>query len=624
MRRFSALLSPTRKARSPLDSDHPLLSLIDACKSTAQIKQAQAHLIVTGLFLHSFPASKLMVRLLALPITSALPYAQQLFDQIPSPNLFLYNTLIKAHAPTSHSSHVSFLLFRSMLRSAGLCPNRYTLVFVFHSCCYGLGVSEGEQVRCHAVKRGFETSVFVANVLIRMYGNHGFIDDARRVFDLSLERDSFSWNSMVSGYIGVGDLERAEKLFDEMPERDVVSWSTMIAGYVQVMETFCQMQLVGEMPNEFTLVSVLAACANLVALEQGRWIHVYIEKARIKMNEQLLSGLIDMYAKCGEIALAFKVFRDKNNLRRIVWPWNAMISGFAMHGQSKEAINLFEEMKIANVLPDKITFVALLNACSHGRLVDAGWLYFKSMSSVYGIVPGLEHYGCMVDLLGRAGLLNKAEDIVHSMPMPPDMVIWGALLGACRIHRDVERGERIGKYIRDLEPSHMGCHVLLANMYSQSGRFDDAKVIRERIETSSTKKTPGCSSIELNGMFHQFLVGDRTHPQTKQIYSFLDEMTIKLKNAGYVPETKEVLLDLDEEDKETALSRHSERLAIAFGLINTAPGTPIRIVKNLRVCWDCHQVTKFISKVYGREIIVRDHMRFHHFKDGCCSCNDFW
>lgn len=393
---------------------------------------------------------------------------------------------------------------------------------------------------------------------------------------------------------------------------------------MEAMELFREMQFAGAIPNEFTLASALAACANLVALDQGRWIHVYMEKTRIRVNERLLASLIDMYAKCGEIKFASKIFFDEHSPRQRVWPWNAMIGGFAMHGLSKEAIDLFEQMKLTNIAPDHVTFVALLTACSHGILVDEGRLYFKSMRCVHGLEPKIEHYGCMVDLFGRAGHLKEAEELIISMPMAPDAVIWGALLGACRIHGDIEMGEKIGKLIRELKPNLVGCHVLLANMYSDSGRWNDAVNLRNKIEISRMKKTPGCSSIELNGMFHQFLVGDRSHPQTNQIYSFLDEMTIKLKIAGYVPEVREVLLDLDEEDKETALSRHSERLAIAFGLINTAPGTPIRIVKNLRVCGDCHQATKFISKVYDREIIVRDRIRFHHFKDGLCSCNDYW
>ena len=554
-----------------------------------------------------------------------------MFDQIPFPDCFLYNTMINAHSLSPTSSHNSLILFRSMVRGSGLLPNRYTFVFVFKACGNGLGVLEGEQIRVHAIKFGLENNVFVTNALIGMYANWGLVEEARRMFDWSVNRDLYSWNIMLGGYVGTGDMVQAMDLFDEMCERDVVSWSTIIAGYVQVgcfmeaLDLFHKMLQTGPKPNEFTLVSALAACANLVALDQGRWIHVYLDKGEIKMNEQVLASLIDMYSKCGEIEFASKIFHYERGLKRKVWPWNAMIGGFAMHGKSKAAIDTFEQMKIKRVSPNKVTFIALLNACSHGNMVHKGRGYFESMASSYGIEPEIEHYGCMVDLLGRTGLLKEAEEVISNMPMAPDAAIWGALLGACRIHKDMKRGERVGKVLKDLHSNHIGCHVLLSNIYSASGRWNEANIVRKKIEVTGRKKTPGCSSIELNGVFHQFLVGDRSHPQTKQLYSFLEEMTVKLKIAGYVPEFGEVLLDIvDEEDKETALSKHSEKLAIAFGLMNTAPGTPIRIVKNLRVCGDCHQATKFISKVYDREIIVRDRIRFHHFKDGICSCKDYW
>lgn len=595
-----------------------------------QIKQTHAHLITTGLILHPITANKLLKVLIASSFGS-LSYAHQLFDQIPKPDVFIYNTMIKAHAVIPTSSHNSMRIFLSMVRVSGFLPNRYTFVFVFKACGNGLGVLEGEQIRVHAIKIGLESNLFVTNAMIRMYANWGLVDEARRVFDWSLDQDLYSWNIMIGGYVGSGEIGRAKEMFDEMSERDVVSWTTIIAGYVQVgcfkeaLDLFHEMLQTGPPPNEFTLASALAACANLVALDQGRWMHVYIDKSEIKMNERLLASLLDMYAKCGEVDFAAKVFHDEYGLKLKVWPWNAMIGGYAMHGKSKEAIDLFEQMKVEKVSPNKVTFVALLNACSHGKLVEEGRGYFKSMASSYGIEPEIEHYGCMVDLLGRSGLLKEAEETVFNMPMAPDATIWGALLGACRIHKDIERGQRIGKIIKELDSDHIGCHVLLANLYSASGQWDEAKAVRQKIEVSGRKKTPGCSSIELNGVFHQFLVGDRSHPQTKQLYLFLDEMTTKLKNAGYVPEFGEVLLDIDdEEDKETALSKHSEKLAIAFGLINTPPGTAIRIVKNLRVCADCHEATKFISKVYKREIIVRDRIRYHHFKDGFCSCKDYW
>ncbi|WOL17031.1 Pentatricopeptide repeat-containing protein [Canna indica] len=624
------------KAATPppsISSHHPiLLLLLNSCKSLHQIKKVHAKLITAGLFLHPFPPSKLLQVLLPSPPSASdtsafLSYADLVFRHSPSPPLFSYNTLIKAH-----SSPASLLLFRSMLRDpAAPTPNQYTLAFLLAACApRGLGLAEAEQVRVHALKRGLETNVFVSNVVIRMYGSFGSVHDAQKVFDVSTQRDLFSWNSLMGAYVGSGNVDRARKLFDEMPEKDVVSWSTIIAGYVQVgcfveaMELFRYMQHAGARPNEFTLTTVLAACANLVALDQGKWIHMYIRRANVEMNERLLAGLIDMYAKCGEVESACEVFNAEHSPRSTTRTWNAMINGFAIHGRTGDAIDLFERMKAAGIDPDKVTFVSLLNACSHGRLVEQGKHYFNSMRTIHGIDPEIEHYGCMVDLLGRSGMVKEAEEMILKMDMAPDIAIWGALLGACRIHGDIEMGNRIGKIINKLEPSHVGCNVLLANIYSGSRRWDDAKDIRKSIEIGGVRKIPGCSSIELNGMFHQFLVGDRSHPQTKQIYSFLDEMSIKLKLAGYSPEVGEVMLDIYEEDKETALSIHSEKLAIAFALINTKPETPIRIVKNLRVCSDCHVATKFISKIYRREIIVRDRIRFHHFKDGICSCKDYW
>ncbi|KAH0453548.1 hypothetical protein IEQ34_017872 [Dendrobium chrysotoxum] len=610
-------------------SPHQSIDSTSSCNTFAKIKQAHALLLTSGLFLHPFPPSKLLQVQLSLPSSPPLlSYAHLLFHHSPSPPLFSYNSLIKAHSNT-----FSLRLFRSLLRdSSAPLPNQYTITFVLAACRPGSGLElgEAEQVRGHAVRRGFETNLFVSNVLIKMYGSWGLAGDAQKFFDECSHRDLFSWNLMVGVYVGSGDAEGARKVFDQMLDRDVVSWSTMIAGYVQTgwfleaMQLFQKMQLAGIGPNEFTLSTILAACANLVALDQGRWIHAFINKARIKVNDRLLASLIDMYAKCGEIDFAFDLFNKADSPKQIVRPWNALLTGLAIHGYSAEATQLFEKMDQFDVVPDKVTFVSLLTACSHGRFVEKGKFYFDMMKSTYTIEPELEHYGCMVDLLGRAGLLQDAEDIISNMSMAPDAATWGSLLSACRIHKDMERGQRIGKLVEELESKHVGCHVLLANVYSGCGRWNDAHDVRKKIEVAGGRKIPGCSSIEVDGMFHQFLVGDRSHPQTQSIYSFLDEMAIKLKVAGYVPEVGEVLLDVDVEDKETALSRHSEKLAIAFGLLNTKAGTPIRIVKNLRVCLDCHHATKFISKVYEREIIVRDRIRFHRFKDGSCSCGDYW
>ncbi|KAJ7979137.1 Pentatricopeptide repeat-containing protein [Quillaja saponaria] len=395
--------------KKPLRSNYKLIPMLDSCKSMNQIKQAHAQLITTGLIIRPIPVNKL-IKLLTVSGFGSLSYAHIVFDQIPHPDLILYNTMIKAYAP-SPTSHNALLMFRSMIRDLSLFPNQYSFVFVFNACGNGLEVLVGEQVRVHAIKIGLENNLFVTNALIGMYGNWGLIEESRKVFVWSVNRDLYSWNIMIAGYVRSGNIDQAKELFVRMHERDVVSWSTIIAGYVQMgrymegLDIFHKMLQTGSKPNEYTLASALAACSNLVALDQGRWIHVYIDKDKIKMNERLLSSLIDMYAKCGEIDVASKVFH-KNGVKQKVWPWNAMIGGFAMHGKSKEAIKVFEQMKTENVSPNKVTFIGLLNACSHGYMVEEGKGYFRSMVSSYGIAPEIEHFGCMVDLLGRAGPLE--------------------------------------------------------------------------------------------------------------------------------------------------------------------------------------------------------------------------
>lgn len=230
----------------------------------------------------------------------------------------------------------------------------------------------------------------------------------------------------------------------------------------------------------------------------------------------------------------------------------------------------------------------------------------------------------MVDLLGRGGCLIEARELIENMPILPDAGIWGALLGACRTHGDLELAEHAVVRLLELEPWNAGNYVLLSNIYATKGRWDDVERLRDKMKGRRIQKTPGSSSIEIECSIHEFVIGDRSHPRSKEIYDKLDELAMQLKLAGYVPEMDSVLHDICEEEKQHALNVHSEKLAIAFGLISTAPGMPIRVVKNLRVCKDCHSATKLLSKIVGREIIVRDRIRFHHFREGTCSCKDFW
>ncbi|KAH7572387.1 hypothetical protein JRO89_XS04G0247400 [Xanthoceras sorbifolium] len=540
-------------------------------------------------------------------------------------NFFNFANEIGA-ASVSHQHSQDLVLIQGKPVQSALVEGEATYGDIFGGFNYH---SPWKQIHAHILKLGLESDAFVHTSLINMYAQNGDLDSARLVFDKSSLRDAVSYTALISGYASKGCLDDAKQLFDEMPVRDVVSWNAMIAGYAQhgryqeALAFFQEIRNENIMPNESTMVTVLSACARLGALDLGKWIHVYIDKNFQKLNNvSLWTSLVDMYAKCGNIEAAQQVFNAMDS--KNVASWNAMISGLAMHGNANKALKLFSRMISEGFKPDDITFVGVLSACNHAGLLDLGRQYFSSMIEDYKISPKLQHYGCMIDLLGRAGLFDEAEALMKTMEMKPDGAIWTSLLGACRDHGRVELGESVAKHLFELEPENPGAYVLLSNIYAGAGRWDDVARIRTRLNDKGMKKVPGCSSIEVDSVVHEFLVGDKVHPQSKEIYKMLDEIDTLLEKYGFVPDTSEVLYDMDEEWKEGALSYHSEKLAIAFGLISTKPGTTIRIVKNLRVCGNCHSATKLISKIFNREIIARDRNRFHHFKNGSCSCNDYW
>ena len=446
---------------------------------------------------------------------------------------------------------------------------------------------------------------------------------------LGFDDDVHVQNTMVHMYCSCnGGINCAQKVFDEMPKLDSVSWSAMIGGYVRLgwssdaIGLFRKMQMAGVRPDEITMVLVLSACTDLGAFELGKWVESYIEKEKVQKNVELCNALIDMFAKCGDVDKALKLFRDMNE--RTIVSWTSVIVGLAMHGRGLEAVSLFEEMIGAGVAPDDVAFIGLLSACSHSGSVENGRKYFDLMIKRFKIVPKIEHYGCMVDMFCRAGLVKEALEFVQKMHIEPNPIVLRTLISACRAHGELKLGESITKQLIRNEPMHESNYVLLSNIYAKMSHWEKKTKIREVMDKKGIKKIPGSTMIELDSKIYEFVAGDKSHRQYKEIYEMVDEMGRELKRAGYAPNTSEVLQDIDEEDKEDALNRHSEKLAIAFALINTQPGTPIWIVKNLRVCDDCHSATKFISKIYNREIVVRDRNRFHHFKEGLCSCRDFW
>ncbi|XP_061347344.1 LOW QUALITY PROTEIN: pentatricopeptide repeat-containing protein At3g62890 [Gastrolobium bilobum] len=333
---------------------------------------------------------------------------------------------------------------------------------------------------------------------------------------------------------------------------------------------------------------------------------------------------IDMYAKCGNIERAKCIFHGIG-LQKDVMAWSAMIAALAMHGLSEECLELFTKTINDGVRPNAVTFVGVLCACVHGGLVSEGNRYFKRMMEDYDVSPLIQHYGCMVDLYSRAGCIEDAWNVVKSMLLEPDVMIWGALLSGARMHGDIETCEVMSiKKFLELDPTNSSTYVLLSNVYAKLGRWGEVRHLKRSMDVSGIKKVPGCSLVEIDGVLHEFFVGDDSHPETQDIHRMLDEIMKRLKKNGYIGNTSEVLLDLDEEGKEFALSLHSEKLAIAYCFLRTSPGTTIRIVKNLRICSDCHVAIKMISREFNKEIIDRDCNRFHLFKNGLCSCKDYW
>ncbi|XP_071699560.1 pentatricopeptide repeat-containing protein At5g66520-like [Rutidosis leptorrhynchoides] len=310
-----------------------------------------------------------------------------------------------------------------------------------------------------------------------------------------------------------------------------------------------------------------------------------------------------------------------------VYVWTAMISGLASHGRCKEAIELFERMERCDLKPDEKTMTAVLSACRNMGWIDEGLSYFDKIKKVYKFRPTVQHYGCVVDLLARAGRLDDAEKFIKLMPVEPDAVLWRSLIWGCKVHGDTYRLERLIKHVEGLEIDDYddcGTYVLLGNVYASNGKWKNKANMRKLMNKKGFVKPSGNSRIEVNGVMYEFTAGSTCHIEAGSIYKKLDEIGEALKDNGYDPKLSEVLLEIDDEEKASQLLHHSEKLAVSFGLIKSEPGATIRIVKNLRSCEDCHSFMKHVSRVYKREILVRDRIRFHRFRDGECSCGDYW
>ncbi|GAV78345.1 PPR domain-containing protein/PPR_2 domain-containing protein [Cephalotus follicularis] len=455
-------------------------------------------------------------------------YARSLFNQVIEPNVFLYNSTIRAYTH-NHMYGLAITAYKQMLRHPIL-PDKFTFPYVLKSSAGLIWHSLGKQVHGHLRKFGPKAQEVTENALIDMYVKFNDLLDAQKVFDEMTDRDVISWNNLISGHVRLGQIRKAEALFDEMPFRTIVSWTTMISGYTRsgchadALDTFRRMQRVGIEPDEISMVSVLPACAQLGALEVGKWIHMYCERNGSLRKTFICNALMEMYSKCGCINDAKQLFDQMSD--RDVISWSTMIGGLGNHGRADEAIQLFQQMQRANVEPNGITFLGLFSACVHAGLCNEGLKYFDFMRKDYKIEPEVEHYGCLVDLLGRSGRLSQALDMIQNMPVKPDSKVWGSLLSSCRTHHNLEIAVIAMENLEVLEPEETGNYVLLSNIYADLGKWEGVSRMRQLIRAKSMKKTPGCSLIEVDSVVQEFVSGDNSKPFSKGIFDLLELLAL--------------------------------------------------------------------------------------------------
>lgn len=449
--------------------------------------------------------------------------ARKVFDESPVRDLVSWNCLINGYKKIGQAEK-AIEVYKKM-ESEGVKPDDVTMIGLVSSCAMLGNLNLGREFYEFIKANGLRMTVPLANALMDMFSKCGDVHEARRVFDKLEKRTMVSWTTMISGYARCGLLDVARKIFDDIEEKDVVLWNVMIGGSVHAkraqdaLALFQEMQTSRTKPDEITMIHCLSACSQLGALDVGIWIHRYIEKHSLSLNVALGTSLVDMYAKCGNISEARNVFHRMQTRNSLTY--TAIIGGLALHGDASTAISYFNDMIDAGVAPDEITFLGLLSACCHAGMVQTGRDYFSQMKSRFNLNPQLKHYSVMVDLLGRAGLLEEAEKLMENMPMEADAAVWGALLFGCRMHGNVEMGEKAAKKLIELDPGDSGIYVLLDGMYGKANMWEDAKRARGMMNERGVEKTPGCSSIEVNGVVSEFIVRDKSRPGYEKIYDCL-------------------------------------------------------------------------------------------------------
>nr|AYM01015.1 pentatricopeptide repeat protein [Salvia miltiorrhiza] len=637
-------------------------------------KQIHGYAVKTGLDMDAFVVTGLIdVYAKCLCIVDA----RDLFESMPGRESRDWTAMITGYSQNGDADG-TLQCFRDM-RAEGVEANQYTFPGVLVSCAAVCDLRYGAQVHSYVVRGGFEVDVFVQSALIDMYTKCGDLSSAWRVVEAMEVDDLISCNAMIVGCVRQGcpeqalalfrtmhaksmkldvftypsvlnsvalikevstgkvvhslvvksgfegytlvsnalidmyakhkDFDFALRVFDDLVEKDVISWTSLITGcahnglYEGALKLFCRMRRDGTASDRVLASTVMSSCAQLALLDLGQQAHANCVKSGLDDSPSVDNSLVSFYAHCGCLEDAKKAF-DSMRTRNVV-SWTALIVGYAQNGEGMKSLQLYDEMRAAGVEPDFITFIGLLFACSHAGLAERGRCYFDSMVRDHGIRPGHDHYACMIDLLGRSGRIEEAEKLLSEMEFEPDSTIWKSLLSACRKHGDIDLAKRAAAALIEMEPQDPVAYVLLSNMYSSVGKWEEAASIRSSMKAKGVVKEPGRSWVEMSGTVHTFTSDDRSHLEAAAIYLKVDEVLTSIKAAGYVPDTSFSLYDINEEEK-------------AHGL------APVWIYKNVRVYGDCHSAMRFASRVYRRRIVLRDSNRFHHFKEGECSCNDYW
>ena len=500
-------------------------------RSLKQLQQIHAQSFRRGLLPHSQPLSCRILQGYSAFEQSTI--AVRVFAQIPCPDLISLTCLMNLHLRHGRPAAAA-AIFREILLS-GRRPDGFSIVAAVSASARSADLSLLRSLHGMILRQSLDQETVVCNSVVDAYCRSGKICSARKMFDEMPARDEISWSTIINGYMKQeGFLEHACHLFNKMPYRNAIAWTVMITGFVQsrrpvrALEIFCEMNARGCRPSSVTVVGVLSACADAGALETGRSVHALICKMVDDTNSTTIAnGLIDMYSKSGSAETAFIVF--KRTIERDVYTWTTMISGLSVNGDGSGALQLFTEMQRSKMAPNLVTFVSVLSACAHAGLIQEGLLMFDIMQQCYGFKPQIQHFGCLIDLLGRAGRFTEAMHLISTMEIEPDAVLWRSLLSACLVHKNRGLAEIAANRVVELEPDDDGAHVLLWNIYASDNRWEEAGQIRESMRSRGIKKRRGHSWIEVNFVVHEFLVDDEARLHENEVFSVLEGLEKQLR-----------------------------------------------------------------------------------------------